>query len=97
MKLGEFLKENVCYCVYGEYTWNDCSVYDSQDSCHKISIPHFYDMKVVAVENGVESVFVADEAVHIFNSFLTALQLKEEAYTSLYINEDLIRKNAALF
>lgn len=43
MKLGEFLKENVCYCVYGEYTWNDCSVYDSQDSCHKISIiPRFF-------------------------------------------------------
>ena len=97
MKLGEFLKENVCYCVYGEYTWNECTVYDSQDSCHKISIPHFCDMKVVAVKNGVESVFVADEAVHIFNGFLTALQLRDEAYVSLYINEDLIRKNAALF
>lgn len=98
IKLGAFIKDKTHYRVYGEFSWESCDVYDAQEEHYIIYIPQFHDMKVFTVANGEESPFAADEkAVYMFNGFLTALLLKDEAYIPLYVKGDLLRENADIF
>lgn len=93
------MKDKVHYRVYGEYNSVDDDIYDSQGRGYTISLPLFRDLKAVTVENNEEVLFTSnEEALHIFNSYLTALQIKDdETYMPLYVRGELIRKVAARY